>query len=81
VNTTSAYDAVSAAIRQVAPEADLTRVDGAEGLRAALDLDSLDFLSVVEHVAASTGVTVPESDYLAVDSLDAFVAYLTERMV
>jgi len=77
---TTAGEAVRAAILRVAPEADLDDLDPAESLRAALDLDSLDFLAVVENVATTTGVSVPESDYLNVDSLDGFVRYLEQHM-
>jgi len=77
---TTADEAVRAAILRVAPESDLDDLDPAESLRAALDLDSLDFLAVVENVATTTGVSVPESDYLTVDSLDGFVSYLEQRM-
>ena len=77
---TTAGEAVRAAILRVAPEADLDDLDPAESLRAALDLDSLDFLAVVENVATTTGVSVPESDYHNVDSLDGFVRYLEQHM-
>jgi acyl carrier protein len=71
---------VEKAILRVAPEAELDQVEPDEGLRAALDLDSLDFLAVVENVAMLTGVSVPESDYLTVDSMDGFVAFVARRM-
>jgi len=76
----AARTALEQAIVQVAPEADLTLVGPDESLREALDLDSLDFLAVIEKVAELTGVSVPESDYLQVDSLTGFVGYLEARM-
>lgn len=74
--TTAAYEVLRTAISRVAPEADLSSVPPRESLRRELDLDSLDFLAVIENVAMLTGVSVPESDYLAVDSVDGFVTYL-----
>jgi acyl carrier protein len=80
VITSQAYDALLTAVSRVAPEADLEAVGPRESLRQALDLDSLDFLAVVENIAALTGVVVPESDYLTVDSVEGFVQYLEHRM-
>jgi acyl carrier protein len=77
---TTAREALEQAIGRVAPEADLTLVGPDESLREALDLDSMDFLAVVEAVAELTGVSVPESDYLQVDSPGGFVAYLVAHM-
>ncbi len=77
--TPSADEALRQALAHVAPEADLGTVGRDESLREALDLDSMDFLAVVEKMAALTGVTVPESDYLAVDSVDGFVRYVEQH--
>jgi acyl carrier protein len=77
---TTAREALEQAIGRVAPEADLSLVGPDESLREALDLDSMDFLAVVEAVAELTGVSVPESDYLTVDSPAGFVTYLEARM-
>lgn len=78
----SARAAVQAAILAVAPEAeeDLALLTPDDSLREMLDLDSLDFLAVMEHVAQLTGVSVPESDYADVDSLAGFERYLAHRM-
>jgi acyl carrier protein len=78
----TALEAVHAAILAVAPEAeeDLALLAPDDSLRKMLDLDSLDFLAVIEHVARLTGVSVAESDYLEVDSLAGFEHYLARRM-
>jgi acyl carrier protein len=70
---------VTAAITAVAPEAAVDAIDPQERLRESLDLDSLDFLSVIEHLAKDTGVSVPERDYARVDSLEGLVAYVAAR--
>ena len=68
---------VTDVLGRIAPEADLDDVDPAEDLRDEIDLDSLDFLSLVEGIKERTGVDVPEADYPQVRSLDGVVAYVT----
>ena len=63
-------------IGRIAPEADLDDADPAQDLRDEIDLDSLDFLGLVEGIKERTGVDVPEEDYPQVRSLDGVVAYL-----
>lgn len=72
-----ARDAVARVLAQIAPEAELDLVDPAADLRSELDLDSIDFLNLVEGLKEETGVEIPESDYAEVRSLDGLVAYLT----
>jgi acyl carrier protein len=66
-------------LADVAPEADLGSVPAEANLRTELDLDSLDFLSLVEGVCDRTGVTIPERDYGRLGSISEWTAYLTER--
>ena len=66
-------------IGRIAPEADLDDVDAGEDLRDEIDLDSLDFLGLIEGIKERTGVDVPEADYPQVRSLDGVVAYVTAR--
>lgn len=79
MNATTARDTVIDLIGEIAPEVDLTGVPDDEDLRDAVDLDSLDFLTLVERVAAATGIDVPEADYEQVRSLRGWVDYLTAR--
>lgn len=79
MTTMTADEAVRTAILRVAPEAVFTELDPAESLREALDLDSLDFLAVLENVALLTGVSVPESAYATVDSLGGLAGYIVEH--
>lgn len=60
----------------IAPEADIDRVDAARSLREQLDLDSFDFLNLLIALQARLGVAVPETDYRLVDSLDGLMTYL-----
>ena len=64
-------------IGRIAPEADLDDADPTQDLRDEIDLDSLDFLGLVEGIKERTGVDVPEEDYPQVRSLDGVVAYVT----
>jgi acyl carrier protein len=79
VNTDSARAAVRAVLAQVAPEADLDLVDEDADLRAEIDLDSMDFLNLVEGIAESTGVDIPESDYARVRTLGSLTEYVALR--
>lgn len=63
-------------IHRIAPEKDLSEVKPDENLREALDIDSFDFLSLLVAVHEKLGVTVPESDYSKVSTLEDMVAYL-----
>jgi len=79
MTTDTARSAVISQLSRIAPEADLSSVDPTSDLRREIDLDSLDFLGLIEALATSTGVSVPESDYDQVRSLDALVAYLASH--
>jgi acyl carrier protein len=72
--------AVLEALSSVAPEADLSSLDGKGDLRDALDLDSMDFLSVVSAVHDKLAVDIPEHAYREVRTLDAFVDYVARHI-
>jgi acyl carrier protein len=50
-------------------------VEGAR-LRQDLELDSLDFLRVLETIVRDTGVDIPESAYADVGTVKGLVAYV-----
>ena len=79
MNQASARATIVGLISEIAPDADLELVPGDVDLREAVDLDSLDFLTLVERLAETTGVDVPEMDYDQVRSLDGLVAYVVSR--
>jgi len=70
-------DAIRSAFAAVAPDIDLDRVAPDERFRTAADIDSLDFLSIVENLRNLTGVDIPESDYPKVETMSGMTAYLT----
>lgn len=67
-------------ILEVAPEADFATVRPERPLRDQIDMDSFDFLTVLEHLHARLGVDVPESDYGRMSTLEGSVAYLASRL-
>lgn len=72
--------AVLRALGDVAPEADLSRLDPRLSFRDQLDLDSMDVLNFVTALHAALAVDVPESDYPKVGTLEGAVEYLAARV-
>ncbi|MFI5367015.1 MAG: acyl carrier protein [Candidatus Binatia bacterium] len=60
----------------VAPEADLTRLNPDVGFRDQLDIDSMDFLNFVIALHETLHVDIPESDYPQVATLTRCVDHL-----
>ena len=79
MNEHDARTAVLAAINEVAPDVDTEGLDNASRLRQDLELDSLDFLRLLEVLAQSTGVSTPEDDYADLTSVQRLVDYIAER--
>lgn len=68
-----------ALLAEIAPDADLETLDEDKDLRRVIDLDSLDFQTLVERVATLTGVEIPETDYPQVRSLRGLTEYIAAR--
>jgi acyl carrier protein len=66
-------------ILDIAPEADIESLDPNEELREELDLDSIDFMKLLEAVSLETSITISESDYDQVQSLQSMVSYIENR--
>ncbi len=64
----------------IAPEADLEKLDPAAGLREALDIDSIDFLNFVTAIHRRLGINVPELDYPKLFTLDCAVTYAASKL-
>lgn len=79
MNQQDARTAVRAAIAQVAPDVDVDGLDDDARLRQDLELDSLDFLSVMENIARTTGVDIPEKDYPQVTTIRGLTTYVSAR--
>ncbi len=65
---------------EIAPEADLSRLQPAIGFRDQLDIDSMDFLNFVIAVHEALHVEIPETDYGQVATLDGCIRYLSARV-
>ena len=76
MNTAEATTVIVTAIAGIAPEIDLSTVDPESSFRAEIDLDSLDFLRLVQSLHDATGVEIPETDYARVDTLKHLTEYL-----
>lgn len=72
-------DAIVASIVSVAPEVDADTIGDHESLRDELDLDSMDFLNVVQGIHDRTGIDVPERDYPQLATLASALEYLLSR--
>jgi acyl carrier protein len=64
----------------VAPEMDLRQLDPSADLREALDIDSMDFLTVITALHQRLGVDIPELDYPKLFTLDGAVRYLSVKI-
>lgn len=79
MNEQEARTAVLAAINEVAPDVETEGLDPSSRLRQDLELDSLDFLRLLEVLAQSTGVSTPEDDYADLTSVQRLVDYIAAR--
>lgn len=67
-------------LEEAVPGASLDDVEPDENLREMLDIDSFDFLKLMEGVERELKVSVPESDYERLGTLDQTVDYLMEKV-
>ena len=68
------------ALATVAPELDPATVRPDEPLREQLDIDSFDFLQFIIALAQRLSLSIPESDYGRLTTLEACVDYLQQRL-
>jgi acyl carrier protein len=80
VNDAEVHDVVVGVLREIAPEVDVESLPADAELREELGLDSMDFLNFVTALHDRLGVDVPEREYPLLGSVDACVAYLSDRL-
>jgi acyl carrier protein len=68
------------AIVKIAPDVDPTTLPDDVDFREEAELDSMDFLAVLTAVHEATGVSVPETDYSEIVTIERFADYLTVRL-
>ena len=71
---------ILAVLRDIAPEADVERLDPGHSFRDQLDMDSVDYLNFVLALEAEFGVRIPDADYPKLSTLASCTTYL-ERAV
>lgn len=76
MNEQDARAAVHSAINEVAPDVDTDGLEGAARLRQDLELDSLDFLRLLEVLSQSTGVDTPEDDYAGLTTVQSLIDHV-----
>lgn len=68
------------ALARIAPEIRSAEVQPGVTLRDQFDIDSMDFLNFVIALHDRLGVTIPESDYARLTTLDSIVEYLNAQI-
>lgn len=74
-----AQELIEATILDIVPDADLTAMRPDADIREYLELDSLDFLELVERLGKRAGFRIDEEDYGALRTMNDAVRFLTMR--
>ncbi len=80
MNATELRTIVDNAIRKVAPDIDPGALRPGTDLREDLEIDSMDFLNLMDELHARLGVDIPEHDYPSVTTIDGCVNYLLAQL-
>jgi acyl carrier protein len=72
-------DVVLRLLGEIAPEADLEELDADARVRDQIDIDSMDALNFLIAVDKELAVDIPEADYPHLATLNAIVAYISEK--
>jgi acyl carrier protein len=76
METNEARQLIVDVLGQVAPEIDVAQIDPDEELQVECDLDSMDFLNLVEGVSSAVHHDIPERDYPQLATLNSFSSYV-----
>ncbi|MGW2459797.1 acyl carrier protein [Streptomyces sp. NPDC004457] len=79
LNNADALAVIKDSITQIIPDADFTLVEPDDKFRDVLELDSLDFLSLIELLSERTGVRIDEEDYPELTTLSDAARFLVDR--
>jgi acyl carrier protein len=66
-------------LREIVPDAGLDRVPGDADLREAFELDSLDFVDLVERLSKRAGFRIEDEDAEFLRTQDGATAFLVQR--
>ena len=75
------WEMIVRSLRHVIPYADLEDIDRSAPICDEADLDSSEFVQLMEAVAVESGVSVPEPDYPMVTTLAGLEDYLRSHAV
>ncbi|MFD8033928.1 acyl carrier protein [Streptomyces sp. NPDC048231] len=79
LNNAEALSVIKESITRIIPDADFTLVEPDDKFRDVLELDSLDFLSLIELLSARTGVQIDGEDYWQLTTLSDAARFLIDR--
>ena len=74
-----ARELIETTLLDIVPDADLTAMLPDADIRDHLELDSLDFLELVERLGKRAGFRIDEEDYGALRTMNDAVRFLTVR--
>jgi acyl carrier protein len=80
-NLASIKGSICRLIGDIAPEVDIETLDPNEDIRDELDLDSMDFMRLLEGIDKELSVNIPESDYQRVNTLQSMAEYIASHIV
>ena len=72
--------AIFEGLKKVAPESDPAALAPEANVRAALDIDSFDFLNFLIALHKKLGVEIPEADYGKLTTMQEMVNYLIPKL-
>lgn len=78
MDRTEALAVVQESIIRIVPDADLSEIAPGDNFRDALELDSIDFLNLVELLSERLGVPIDEDDYPKLTTLADAADFLVE---
>ena len=67
-------------LNNIAPEFDMASVDPTADLREAIDIDSMDFLTLITAIHHRLDINIPEIDYPKLITLNGAVAYIMAHL-
>jgi len=65
--------------QEIAPEADLERIDREKPIRDEIDLDSMDQFQILLKIHKRLGINIPTTDYPQISTLRGLIEYLEKK--
>lgn len=80
MNTSDINTIIKKHLHRVAPEADLEALNPEDDLGKALDIDSMDFYTMMVTLSDELKVDIPEEEYSKLRSINKINQFLTESI-